>query len=354
MLDRASMGTYGFVGLLVAWAFPGLGMHMRDPSHRAQCESMLRALINTICGEEWMLVVFAGAEVRWAWPLPPDGTHKVAVKVDTKGTVNLRAWLQGCQATGWGAPVIGGYIAEADENTRAHLVSLLSEMSRSSVCHHVAKQIVWGVAARLEATMLHSAERSGELTGSGSVETDSMSADASHRQVDRALVDYWQAGRTVAQQESAAMLCSIAVDKSSVGGKRVMNCFVALPSNKAWWCPPQVASEHSSPKRCQPVLALGVEILQKRGLAKSGGPVVVTKTLGFRYHNLLVGRTSVLPLCFRYHKWLNIGSGNETPVFSLPQLFFRPVVVTKTRCFLITTSGGPISSEEFPLQGRLV
>lgn len=40
-LDRASTGTFGFIGLLAGRAFTGLGMHMREPTHRAQCEAML-------------------------------------------------------------------------------------------------------------------------------------------------------------------------------------------------------------------------------------------------------------------------------------------------------------------------
>lgn len=197
----------------------------------------------------WDLVVFAGQEVRWSWPLPPDGDHRVAVTVDAACTVNLQAWLEGCRAMIRGPVAPRAAMDDHDGTTRVHLVSLIAEMCKSPHCHHVAKQLVWQIASRLEKSILHAAEHSGQLFGNGSVQSDGFATDATHRQVDRALVEYWQAGRLAAHQEGAAMMCSIAVDNSAVGGRRLLNCAVALPSNKAWWCPPQAASEHGGRPR---------------------------------------------------------------------------------------------------------
>lgn len=241
-LDTASVGSLGLIQLLMALSFEGLGLVLRQAKHRGACRRFFSAMVDIILGDAWQLHLFMTAGQVWNHRHKPHSDKYLALSVDGAGMVRLAPWHATANPEHRGEfPLPFAENSQIDRSLEhMHLTDFLEHLCAQPFCHPIARQVGWRRGDRFESACMFALFQGRPLRAPAAVVMSNAQADHGQPSVDRFLVAYWHAGRDAAAQHGAAQMCSVAVDKSSVGGKRVSNGMVCLANNIAWWMVPQV------------------------------------------------------------------------------------------------------------------
>lgn len=241
--DTASIGTYGLVLLLMCLSFSGMGLVLGQTKHRGVCRGAFAALVCMLMGAEWQLHLFLTKDQEWNFPNKPHSDKYLALTVDACGMVVLAPWhMTSRPESKADYPLPFAEKAKIRATIeRMPLLEFLECLCAEPFCHPIARQIGWCLGDRFESLFMFALFSGRPLRAPASIVMDRLPVDGGQRSIDRYLVAYWHAGRAAAAQHGAAQMCSVAVDKSAVGGKRVSNGMVSLSNNIAWWMVPQVA-----------------------------------------------------------------------------------------------------------------
>jgi hypothetical protein len=213
---------------------------------RSLCKDMLGALLGELAADDFDVCLLLDDGINLTWPAPLPGQAIVRLPV-TGGLVDMMPLQRIGHTSGLAHPLASRLQVGRELVSETLLDFYLRCVHSRGQYSHILPQVAWALGLRLDQLISASSSELSCL----SVRDITMDAfDATHpRDVDQALVQYWQSGLKLA---SNAKDISIATDKTRGNSRGLCNAALVLPSNEAIWLITQARGEqncHPPPPR---------------------------------------------------------------------------------------------------------
>ena len=197
---------------------------------------LLEAVLVPLAQEAWTIDVWLDEDLVFRWPWLPVGRHTLRLPVDVGGRVLVRALREAVRG-----------LPPADQKPYANLglehveseplAEFLRRLAAGRTSNPLYPQLCWRLGLRLDQVIHRASVEGGSIPGFTLNIREFRMDDCTRTRAEREMGAYVLASKKAAKN---AVLMSMALDKSRVFGKGLMNVCFALPSNTAWWSPPQV------------------------------------------------------------------------------------------------------------------
>lgn len=239
-LPVPSIFTPSLLGLLVRLASRSRAMGgMKSAGDRTQVLEFLSAILAELSFDDFELYLFFDADVQVHHPALWHGRHLLRLNVESGRIAMEELWRHdvGRRRDQDGKMLVMHLRLESDDMVQLpdFLVSVATLPPAS--WGHLTKQLVWQCGNRLDSLLAFGSSALRRLKCQCVVDEPFESSNP--KQVDAALVRYWQAGIAAIQ---GCREVSLSLDKTRGNSKGLSNAVLVLPENQAWWTPPQVVS----------------------------------------------------------------------------------------------------------------
>lgn len=230
---------------LARWASPTQasgGLH--DDRDKAACKSVLSAMVDALPFRLGLRVAFSRPQPA----APLAGRNLPAgLRLDSAGVLVFSEQLEVCKQFFLKNRSIFSELCGAGRVSFASFIVSLGSHRR--LLHDLCRVAGW-VGDMLEWALLGSAPGN-DRSSSAAASTQGRAGAIRLREpadpfgeksgwiCDQLLVAYWLSGRDAS---TGARHVSLATDKSRIGGRGKYNTVFLLPTNRAWWAPPQVGA----------------------------------------------------------------------------------------------------------------
>lgn len=231
ILPFPSVSTGGLLFLVTMWAFRRRIDGGFVGQRQADMAELALALVSVACSSDFEIPVFFDLHVQRTWPGPTSGKSPHVIRV-VGGRIDIGGLLAACDNRLWEVKQSVARLANKEHITFADFAQHLARETSAAI---LWKQVVWGLADRLEGLLDRRGQ--GGVAAGLPVELGIWGSCAGYS-LTRRLSHYLMCCKDASQKLQYA---SISTDKSRVHALGLRTSVVVLPTNQAFWPPPQVA-----------------------------------------------------------------------------------------------------------------
>lgn len=205
---------------------------------RQRARLLLEACLLAVADASMEICFFLGPGGSWHWPAMPKGDRPRSLQTGSGGQVKLESVRVALADMG---ELVGPLLVElqgaASDGDHCAVVVLLEALHRQPPLGVIGQQVAMSLGFAFDRVVQRSCDDQDAGIGSSILLHSTACEMDSDFKLDQLLARYYEETRRVARTEPLHL--SFACDKSRVSSLGVMNMAIAIPSNRAWWAPPQ-------------------------------------------------------------------------------------------------------------------
>ena len=259
-IPESCMSTLALLQQLFRWSSAKFQQGgLRNPVGQAAALCFAKGLLDSTCSQlSFAIPIWFDAHWKCQWPCLPDVKPDLNVAI-VNGKLDLTEWVDLCAgewlhdlnlASEWLRQV------QCTMGDSCSLFSVLQTLAIDPQCLGIYTQILWSSALRVEQVIAHVISNPASSTANmvKAQTLDLLSFLWQPKQLNHELFKYQLSTKAATDVSVSGPHFTLATDKANVCGVNLANTIIALPSNVAFQCHPQVMHiVFLYPKQCEQI-----------------------------------------------------------------------------------------------------